>query len=628
MKIYRKKSTFLLIFEIFIFFCYILQNEFVKGSYESKGYPLIHLMNNNEYTGSANNFIKNNLINLLYIYKDVIFDEEKTLGIDSFLDIEDDTKIERLIKEKMLYINKYINSRQMIKYSGFIYLYEIIEKKNFYFLLHFLMTNNNNGLIIILPEDMYINVDEYYRINKINKLNDQNKKNKVVSQDLLEKRIMFVQSLILNMKLQQSIYFIKNNKDIEKIYENYQSKFAYFDLTRNVSISPISKIQNVYKMNSKSLYYFLNKNNNIHINTIFNKQQDNQTFLLTKQKTIIICADFNVFNIFSDFPSNTTFTNSNLITIQNLIKLFYDVYNKEQVNYNILFFFTNYYYGIQDFLNSINVIFKENIEFVICLDNLNNSDFYIYESNKTQPQNVQAFYRILNNIVKGSIKKNVQMVNEKIKIHSKHLPSLHEYFVLNKINSFSLSSSKKNNNMIFLNKFPMLQPKLNIQNVKNNIAIIFKSLYLYMTQKKTDQKENTQQEQSIEKNEKEKSMLTYINKNMSSNDDMNTIDYNLNKYNKFFIYKEDTLKLFNYFKTIINSNITDTNFLIKDYKLTTDKKQKFFYQKYAHVTFSMAISYVFHYVHLLFVVIFLVLVYICVNYYFVPMFYKNKIKAA
>lgn len=121
------------------------------------------------------------------------------------------------------------------------------------------MTNNNNGLIIILPEDMYINVDEYYRINKINKLNDQNKKNKVVSQDLLEKRIMFVQSLILNMKLQQSIYFIKNNKDIEKIYENYQSKFAYFDLTRNVSISPISKIQNVYKMNSKSLYYFLNK---------------------------------------------------------------------------------------------------------------------------------------------------------------------------------------------------------------------------------------------------------------------------------------------------------------------------------------------------------------------------------
>lgn len=137
MKIYSKKSTFLLIFEIFIFFCYILQNEFVKGSYESKGYPLIHLMNNNEYTGSANNFIKNNLINLLYIYKDVKFDEEKTLGIDSFLDIEDDTKIERLIKEKMLYINKYINSRQMIKYSGFIYLYEIIEKKNFYFFITF-----------------------------------------------------------------------------------------------------------------------------------------------------------------------------------------------------------------------------------------------------------------------------------------------------------------------------------------------------------------------------------------------------------------------------------------------------------------------------------------------------------
>ncbi|CRG94191.1 conserved Plasmodium protein, unknown function [Plasmodium gallinaceum] len=599
MKICKKTKIF---FKIFVFFCFFFKYEFARGLYETKAYPLIHMMNNNDFIGSSIHSLKNNIINLLFLYKDIKFKENYST-IDELADLQDETKIERLIREKVQYINKFVNKRQLIKFSGFIYLYEIINENNIYFLMHFIMTNNNNGIVIILPNNSYIDTNEFFRINKIKECEN-------ITAEKLEKRILFFQSLILNLKLNQSIYFIKNDEEIEYIYDNYKSKFGYFDLTRNISVQ-ISKSQNIYKLNSKNLFFFLSKDN-ININSIFNKQQNNETFILTKKKTIIICVDYNVFNVVSDFSSHTTSTNSSIIAVIELIKLFSEVYKNEDVNYNILFFFTNYYYGISNFIDNINSTFKDSIEFVVCLDNLNESEFYIHETKKDQPHHILRFYEILKQIIKINIKKDIKMETQKIKIHNKHLPKTHEYFVLKNFPSFSLSS--KNRTVTFLNRTPIIEQKLKKDNLKNHIKNIFESIYIYIK----DYEEKLDEE-------KIQNELSYYT-NLIKSDAMTDLNENLNKYNKFFIYKEDTMKLFNYLKIIMNHYINDSNFLIKDYKIPHDKKQKFFYQKYVNIAFSMTISYIFHYIHFLFVSLFLIITYLLVNFYFVPSFYKNTIK--
>ncbi|CRG99686.1 conserved Plasmodium protein, unknown function [Plasmodium relictum] len=588
-----KEIKFLL--EIFVFFCFFFKYEFTRGSYKTKGYPLIHMIYNNASIGSSSYSLKNNIINLLFLYENIKF-RENSLTIDNLADMKDETKIERLVREKVQYINKYVNKRQLIKFSGIIYLYEIINGNNFYFLMHFIMANNNNGLVIILPNNPYIDINEFLRINKISK--DDH-----ITEEKLEKRIIFIQKLLLNLKLNQSIYFIEDDSEIKKIYENYKSKFGYFDLTRNASVQ-FSKSQHIYKLNSKSLFFFLSKDN-IHIDSIFNKQENSETFILTKKKTIIICIDYNIFNIISDFSLKSTSINSSIIVINQLIKLFSDVYNNEEVNYNLLFFFTNYYYGIEYFVDNVNSVFKDSIEFVLCLENLNESDFYIYETNKSQPPHILRFYDILKETIKINLKKELKIETQKIKIHNKHLPKIHEYFVLKNLTSFSLSS--ENRTATFLNRTPIIEQKLKKENIKNHIKNIFESIYIYIK----DYKEKLDEENIKNKFSHYANLINF--------DDIIDLNENLNKYNKFFIYKDDIGKLFDYFKSVMNQYINDSNFMIKDYKIPHDKKQKYFYQRYVNITFSMAISYIFHYMHFLFVLLFLFILYIFVNFYLGPL---------
>ncbi|SBS84458.1 conserved Plasmodium protein, unknown function [Plasmodium malariae] len=600
-----------IIFEILLFFCIFFKYEFARGLYETKAYPLIHLISNNEDTGFSGNLVKGNLINLLFLYKDVKWGENN-LTVDSLVDMEDETHIERLIKEKIVHIMTFVNPRQLVKYSGFIYLYEIIHENNLYFLLHFILKNNNNGVIIIIPEKLHIDREEYFRINKIISKDQYN--NKDITDEILEKRISFFQSLLLNLKLNQSIYFIKNNAEIENIYANYKSRFGYFDLTRNVNIIPISKNQQASKISSKNIYFFLSKDN-ININSIFKKKQNNETFHFTKKKTIIIATDYNVFNVISDFTIPNTSTNSQLIAMCELIRLYTEVFKNEDVNYNILFLFTNYYFGVDNFIKSVNMIFKENIEFVISLDSLNESDFYINEAKKeTQPEHVLRFYDILKRTVKTNFKKDIKIKSQNIKINNKHLPKLHEYFILKNINSFTLGS--KNKESVFLNKLPMIEQKLKLDNLTKHIKSIFEALFIYMKH----YKEEISEEKQI-KND----MLKYTN-HVRSKDDLDLLNENFNKYYKFFVYRDDVLKLINYIKTLINSYIIDSNFLITDYRIPYDKKEKYFYQKHVNITFSMSISYIFHYLHFLLVALFLILIYVCVNFHFVPSFYKNRMK--
>ncbi|SBS86914.1 conserved Plasmodium protein, unknown function [Plasmodium ovale] len=609
-------------FQIVVLVYLLLKYEFVSGLYETKAYPFVHLMNNNEYVGSGNYLVKNNLVNLLSLYEGVIYEEEK-LGedsskvIDNLANTDDETKIERVIKEKIQHINKQVNTRQLVKYSGFIYLYEIIHENNFFSFLHFIYRNNNNGVIIILPESLYIDSQEFLKLNKITCKG----KSKYINNNLIEKRIILTQNILLHLKLNQSIYFIKNSKEIENIYVNYKNKFGIFDLTRNVSISPISNNQHVTKINSKNFFFFLSKDN-ININSVFNKKDNNENFIFTKKKTIILVVDYNSFNIVSDLPGKSTSINSRLLLMNELIMLFSKVYKKEDVNYNILFFFTNYYHGIHNFIDSVNVIFRENIEFVICLDDFNGPDLYIHETEKTRQEPISLFYHLLNEVSKYNEKaeddisklNSVKVETQKIKIYDKHLPYLHQYFVLKKLTSFTLSS--KNRNSTFFNKIPLIEQKLKLNNLKIHINTIFKAIYLYIKHFNGE---------TIDTKEVQSYMLKYIN-DIRTDDYFTTLSDSLNDHNKFFVYKDDIAKLINKIKYMTNPYTTDLNSLVMDYKIPHDKKQKYFYQKYVNITFSMAISYIFHYVHFLLVVLFLALVYIFVNFHLVPSFCKSGIK--
>ncbi|KJP86217.1 hypothetical protein AK88_04111 [Plasmodium fragile] len=611
------------IFPILTFFLFLFKYGLVTGLYETKAYPLIHLMTNrNTYVGSSNYMIKSNLINLLTLYKDVKFEGQYST-IDDLLDVDDETKIERLLEERMKTISKHVNTRQLVKYSGFIHLYEIVHASNFYFFLHFLMRNNNNGVVIVVPEDLHIDREEYLRVNSValagsattdgRSSNDRSSHN-LVTDDLLEKRILFMQKFLLNFKLNQPVYFVQNNKEVERIYQNYKGKFGFFDLTRNVSIMPLAKNQQRNNISAKNVFYFLSKDN-IHIKTVFNKTQNNETFLFTKKKTLVIAVDYNVFNLISAYPPHSTATNTQVIAMTELIKLFSHVYKNEDVNYNILFLFTNYYFGIDHFLDSMNVIFRENIEFVLTLDNLNDANFFIHQSKKLPPNHLMRFYDILKGVVKKNLKMEIQFKEEKIKTHSKHLPRLHEYFELKNMDSITLSA--KELVLSFIHKTPMIEQKIKPDQVSAHIKNIFEALYVYV--------KSSKEENSKEKKDLHKDVLKYTNQ-MIDTEKFIHLNESLNKFMKFFVYQDEVGKFINHIKTIVNPFVTDSNFLIVDYKIPHDKKQKYFHQKSAIISFSMAISYTFHYLHFLVVALFLALVYIFVNFHAVPSFYKAKVK--
>ncbi|EUD67434.1 hypothetical protein C922_02140 [Plasmodium inui San Antonio 1] len=612
-------------FLILTFFLFLFKYGLVNGLYETKAYPLIHLMTNrNVYVGSSNYMIKSNLINILTLYKDVKFERDNST-IDDLLEVDDETKIERLVKEKMQTISKYVNSRQLVKYSGIIYLYEILHANNFYFLLHFISRNNNNGVVIVVPEDLYIEREEYLRVNGLafgsggttdsgtanRSIDDQSSAN-LISDDLLERRILFTQSFLLKFKLNQSVYFVKNNKEVERIYQNYKAKFGFFDLTRNVSIMPLSKNQHRNKISAKNVFYFLSKDN-IHINSLFSKIQNSETFLFTKRKTIVIAVDYNVFNIISSHPSHSTATNTRVIAMTELIKLFSHVYKNEDVNYNILFLFANYYFGVDNFLDSMNIIFRENIEFVLTLDSLNDVNFFIHQSKKLPPDHVQRFYDILKGVVMKNLQMEIQLRGEKIKTHSKHLPRLHEYFELKNIDSFTLSA--KEQMLSFIYKTPLIEKKIKPDQVSAHIRNIFEALYVYVKSSKEENSNQRDMHNDVRR-------YTY---QMIATEEIIHLNESLNKFMKFFVYQDEVGKFINHIKMIVNPFVTDSNFLITDYKISHDKGQKYFYQKNAIITFSMAISYIFHYLHFLLVALFLALVYIFVNFHAVPSFYKAKV---
>ncbi|ANQ07744.1 Uncharacterized protein PCOAH_00022160 [Plasmodium coatneyi] len=601
-------------FPILTLFLILFKYGLVSGLYETKAYALIHLMTNrNTYVGSSNYMVKSNLINLLTLYNDVKFEGDSST-IDDLLDVDDETKIERLVEEKMQTISKHVSSRQLVKYSGLINLYEIVHAKNFYFLLHFILRNNNNGVVIIVPEDLHIDREEYLRVNGVaseNRDTTAGESDNLITDDLLEKRILFIQKFLLNFKLNQPIYFVKNNKEVERIYQNYKGKFGFFELTRNVSIMPLSKNQYRNKIIAKNVFYFLSKDN-IHINSVFNKSKNSETFLFTKRKTIVIAVDYNVFSILSSHPSHSTATNTQVIAMTELIKLFSHVYKNEDINYNILFLFTNYYFGIDHFFDSMNVIFRENIEFVLALDSINDVNFFIHQSKKLQPDHVQRFYNILKGVVMKNLQKEIQLREENIKTHSKHLPRLHEYFELKNIDSITLSA--KELTLSFIHKTPLIEQKIKPEQVSAHIRNIFEALYVYV---KSSKEENS--------NEKDlhNDVLKYTNQ-MIGTEEFIQLNESLNKFMKFFVYQEEVAKFINHVKMMIDPFVTDSNFLIMDYKIPHDKKQKYFHQKSAIITFSMAISYIFHYLHFLVVALFLALVYIFVNFHAVPSFYKAK----
>ncbi|VWU51359.1 conserved protein, unknown function [Hepatocystis sp. ex Piliocolobus tephrosceles] len=648
------KKLFML-FPLFILFFF--KNKLVQGLYETNAYPLIYLMHNNEYIGTGNYLLKHNLINLLSIYKDVNFEgladistntdsKKNKLTIDELTDIEDGTKIERVIKKRMQFINKHVNNKHLIKHSSIIYLYELINKDNFYFLLHFLYKNSNGGVIIVIPESLYIDSEEFVRINSNNfganvgnnvrdNENENIKNIASVSNEIIEKRIRFIQSILFNLKLNQYIYFVPNNKEIEKRYTLYKDSFFFFDLTRNVTISAIKNTQNVVNMYGKHLLFFLTKDN-ININSIFKQKQNNETYLLSKKKTIILSVDYNNFHIISDMLLKTTSTNTSLLVMNELMNIFTKVYEKENIDYNLLFFFTNYSYGINNFIDTINPIFKESIEFIICLDNLNENDFFLYDEPKLQENLLlMRFYDILKKKVQQNLQKEMQIETQKIKIHNKLLPNMHEYFVLKKLSSITLSSQK--NNFVFINKRPLIEQKLNLHNLKKHIKIIFEALYTYIKPKKIEiaggqvniQTDNNNNDNNNNKNNDDDDIfINYMNQiNNIDSEQLLARNDELNKYKKFFIYTKDTNDLINNITKFINEYNTNINSLvIIDYKIPNERKQKFYYQTYVRIRFSMAISYIFHYLHFFVVIIFLAVVYLLVNYCLVPWFYESEKK--
>ena len=173
-------------------------------------------------------------------------------------------------------------------------------------------------------------------------------------------------------------------------------------------------------------------------------------------------------------PNGINSTGSGLAVFLELIRLlskFYESY-ENVIKYDILFVLTSAgglnFEGTQSFINSLDSAISENLQYVLCLDSLGDTekDLNIHVSRfpKSNEETAQKLYKIFNTI---SEKMNftINYFKKKVFLTNKVVPWEHEQFSKKKILSATISGSR--NPMVNnFNRTLLIDNEVDLTNIK------------------------------------------------------------------------------------------------------------------------------------------------------------------
>ncbi|ORM40289.1 uncharacterized protein BXIN_2018 [Babesia sp. Xinjiang] len=182
------------------------------------------------------------------------------------------------------------------------------------------------------------------------------------------------------------------------------------------------------------------------------------------KRTIVLCSHFDTFSLLQGYRTSGT-NNSGLIALLELARLLEGVEHNE---YDIVILMTSgaiiNFQGAVAFANTYKKI--DNVDLVICLDDLTGTDLYVHTSSK--PTDVSHLFQ--NNIYR-SVK---EIFKNGVKAEAKVLFFQHEQFTRQKVHSITLTSVKD------LIPFPLRQKSFeygcNPSVLADHIVAIFRAL--------------------------------------------------------------------------------------------------------------------------------------------------------
>lgn len=187
-------------------------------------------------------------------------------------------------------------------------------------------------------------------------------------------------------------------------------------------------------------------------------------------------------------PNGINSTGSGLAVFLELIRLlskFYESY-ENVIKYDILFVLTSAgglnFEGTQSFINSLDSAISENLQYVLCLDSLGDTekDLNIHVSRfpKSNEETAQKLYKIFNTI---SEKMNftINYFKKKVFLTNKVVPWEHEQFSKKKILSATISGSR--NPMVNnFNRTLLIDNEVDLTNIKKNTKFLAESFLSFL----------------------------------------------------------------------------------------------------------------------------------------------------
>jgi len=210
--------------------------------------------------------------------------------------------------------------------------------------------------------------------------------------------------------------------------------------------------------------------------------------------SIAIVAHYDVFNAAPTLGGGSDSNGSGVASLLDIARIFSKLYSSDKTHgkYNILFALTGAgqlnFEGTKEWIASLDPTIAAGLEFVLCLDSLGSyEDEGLYLHVSRLPKEGNPFYDFQNIVIKTGEQRGVdaQIVHKKVNLSDPYIPWEHEQLSREKIVAGTLSSKSKASPSVFHSN--ILDKRVNVEKVQENLHVITESLFKYIYRLETQE---------------------------------------------------------------------------------------------------------------------------------------------
>jgi len=327
------------------------------------------------------------------------------------------------------------------------------------------ITSNANALILILP--------------KVDSLTSNMRELLVDTQKFLVEQTLFI-----------PVYFTEENVEINDIYNELED-ISREEFPENYSDdkAPKGGLLGNFKIENNLLQFSLSANDpkkheSINLENLIGSLEGSSQAGISNP-VVAIVANYDDLSILPDFPSGLNSNASSVVAMLEIMRIlskFYENYNS-MVHYDILFLLTSggalNYQGSNHYINNLDSTLLENLQYVLCLDSLANSEneLFVHLSRYPKPEDDVSF-RLQNsfNSTAENMEINLQYKKKKVFLSEKNVPWEHEQYSKKKVLTSTISGRSEVSTNMFDSRF-ILDTEVDKKSLKKSIKFIVGSLF-------------------------------------------------------------------------------------------------------------------------------------------------------